>query len=187
MDHLHLDQSYVLGSSMGSTIALAAARSQPRRLPRVIVQGGFARRPLVRGELFLARLSCYFPGTMRHLPLRERVLRRSHFAPFANRPPEVWQYLIDQTGSAPISATAYHALLVNRIDIRAILPEVRQPVLMICGDCDTLIGPAHEEMLLKGLPNAGRVTISGCGHMPSSTHPDIFAAVIRDFLTPVHC
>jgi pimeloyl-ACP methyl ester carboxylesterase len=39
-------------------------------------------------------------------------------------------------------------------------------------------------MLLQGLPNAGRVVIAGCGHVPSYTHPEILAEVIQQFLTP---
>jgi hypothetical protein len=41
-----------------------------------------------------------------------------------------------------------------------------------------------EEGLLAGLPNAGRVEIGGCGHMPYLTHPEALAEVVRRFLTP---
>jgi pimeloyl-ACP methyl ester carboxylesterase len=39
-------------------------------------------------------------------------------------------------------------------------------------------------MLLHGLPNAGRVILEGCGHVPSYTHPEAVAEVVRQFLTP---
>jgi pimeloyl-ACP methyl ester carboxylesterase len=42
----------------------------------------------------------------------------------------------------------------------------------------------YEEMLLQGLPNAGRIVLEGCGHTPSYTHPEVLAEVIRQFLTP---
>ena len=184
LDHLGLPQSYVFGSSFGSTITLAAAHQQPKRLPRVILQGGFARRPLYRAELLLARIARYLPGIMGGLPFRERLIRRALCGPFAGRPAEAWQYCLECTATPPVSATGYHALILNRVDLRPILPEIRQPVLLLCGEIDPLIGPIHEEVLLKGLPNAGRVTISGCGHTPSFTHPELLAALVRDFLTP---
>jgi 3-oxoadipate enol-lactonase len=184
LDHLDLKQSYVLGSSFGSTIALAAARLQPRRLPRLILQGGFARRPLFPAELLLARVSRYLPGEMRHLPYRERILQRVHYAPFVGRAPDVWQTFLDWTGSTPIAAAAWQALILHRVDIRRILLHIRQPVLLVCGDRDPLITAAHEEVLLKGLPNAGRIVIPGAGHMPSYTHPESLAMIVRDFLTP---
>ena len=154
LDHLRLKQSYALGSSFGSTIALAAARLRPERLPRLILQGGFARRPLVRAELLLARLTSFLPGTMSHLPFRVKMIQRGHFEPFAGRSPEVWETFLDLTGQTPLAAAARHALILNRVDLRPILPQIRQPVLLVCGDRDPLIGAAEENVLLAGLPNA---------------------------------
>jgi pimeloyl-ACP methyl ester carboxylesterase len=184
LDHLQVQRSYVLGSSFGATVALAAAHARPERLPRVIVQGGFARRPLQRAELFLARVLCYLPGTMAGLPLRERVLRRSHYEPFAECPSAFWSNCLQWTGIPSVSGVAYQAQMLHRADLRRLLPAIHQPVLLICGDRDPLIGPAHEEVLLKGLPNAGRITLEGSGHLPYFTHPDLLAAVVQNFLTP---
>src|SRR5262245_23689709 len=47
LDHLGIAQSYLFGSSFGSTIALAAMHENPGRTPRAILHGGFAWRPLV--------------------------------------------------------------------------------------------------------------------------------------------
>jgi len=148
------------------------------------LQGGFARRPLVRAELLLARVSCYWPGSMRHLPLRKRILQQAHSLPFTNRPAEVWQTFLEWTGEVPIVAAARQALLLHRVDLRRLLPEIRQPVLLICGDRDPLIGADQEDVLLQGLPNARRVVVADCGHMPSYTHPEALAAIAHEFLTP---
>jgi len=75
-------------------------------------------------------------------------------------------------------------VLLHRIDVRPLLGEIRQPVLLVCGDRDPLVGRACEEVLLRGLPSAGRVELSRCGHFPYLTHPDLLAAVVGDFLTP---
>jgi pimeloyl-ACP methyl ester carboxylesterase len=184
LDHLQLKQSYAFGSSFGATIALAAGRLQPQRLPRLVLQGGFARRPLARAELLLARITCYLPGSMRHLPYRERILERTHLEPFTNRSSQVWRTFLEWTGETPIAATARQALVLHRVDLRSVLPEIRQPVLLLCGDGDPLIGASQEEVLLQGLPNVGRVVIPGCGHMASYTHPEAVASITHDFLTP---
>jgi pimeloyl-ACP methyl ester carboxylesterase len=184
LDQVQLKQSYLYGSSFGSTIALAAAHAQPQRVPRLLIQGGFAWRPLIRAELLVARLTCYVPGLMHRLPYRERILQRSHFEPFAKRPPEVWQTFLEWTGDIPIAATARQALVLHRLDLRRLLPQIRQPVLLVCGDRDPLIGAAQEDVLLQGLPNAARVVIPDCGHMASYTHPEALALITRDFLTP---
>jgi pimeloyl-ACP methyl ester carboxylesterase len=184
LDHLGVRQSYVLGSSFGSTIALKALRARPERLPRAVLQGGLARRPLTRAEHLLARVARFFPGSMTWVPLRRTVVRAINSAAFAGRSPAVWDYFLQCSGRAAVAAFAHQALLLHRLDLRALLPEVRQPVLLVCGDRDTVVPRVHEEMLLQGLPNAGRVTIEGCGHVPSYTHPEVFAEVVRQFLTP---
>lgn len=184
LDHLGLRQAYLFGSSFGSTVALTAMHQRPERLRRGILQGGFARRPLARAELWLARLARFWPGTMRLLPYRAEAMRRSHHGPFAERPPELWEHFRAYSGAKPISTMAHHALLLHGTDLRPILGQVRQPVLMVCGDRDPLVRPAHEEDLLRGLPNVRRVELVNCGHFPYLTHPEVLAELVRQFLTP---
>jgi pimeloyl-ACP methyl ester carboxylesterase len=184
LDHLSLKQSYLLGSSFGGTIALAAMHSSPERFPRSVLQGTFARRPLSVVEGLLARLARYWPGTMRLLPGRSAILRWFHSAPFAERPREVWDFFLERSNTHPIAAVSHRALLIHHLDLRSILPTIRQPVLMVCGDHDPLVGPACELTLLAGLPNAGRAIITSCGHNPLFSHPEILAELTRQFLTP---
>ena len=103
---------------------------------------------------------------------------------FAPRTPDVWKNFLDNTGRTLIAGFARHALILKDLDLRTLLPAIRQPVLLMCGDYDRVVPPLFQEMLLAGLPNAGRVVIEHCGHMPSYTHPEIFAEVVRQFLTP---
>jgi pimeloyl-ACP methyl ester carboxylesterase len=185
LDHLGVNQSYVLGSSFGSTVALSALRERPECVPRGILQGGLAWRPLRKAERVLARVARLLPGRMARVPLRERMIDRVHSRPFEHRPLAVWKYFLDLTGRTPIRTLGYQARWLDQVDLRPLLPEVRQPVLLVCGERDPLIGRSHEQTLLQGLPNAGRVLIEGCGHTPSYTHPEVLAEVVRQFLTPV--
>ena len=61
------------------------------------------------------------------------------------------------------------------------LPEIRQPVLLVCGDDDPLVGRSCETELLKGLPNARRIEFVGCGHFPYLTHTEVLAEVLRQY------
>ena len=146
--------------------------------------GGFAWRPLARAEIGLARMARYWPGRMRLLPFRTKALRHSHYGPFSGCEAALWDYFLDYTGSVPIATLAHHALLLHATDLRPILPAIRQPVLMIGSDCDPLVRPVHEEILLRGLPNVRRAEVANCGHFPFLTHPEILAELIRQFLTP---
>ncbi len=182
LDHLRIGPSYLYGASFGSTVVLRLLHEQPRRFPRAVLQGGFACRPLAPAEWLLARAARHWRGTMNRLPLFKALQRHAHFGPFAAGPPEVWHYYLDD--DRPIAAVAAHALLLHGTDLRPLLGAVRQPVLLVCGDCDPLVSRRCEDVLLEGLPNAGRVEIGGCGHMPYLTHPEQLADVVRAFLTP---
>jgi pimeloyl-ACP methyl ester carboxylesterase len=59
--------------------------------------------------------------------------------------------------------------------------------MLVCGDCDPLVAKPCEDELQRGLPNAGRVELSGCGHNPILSHPEVLTEVVRRFLTPPAC
>jgi len=187
LDHLGVQRCDVFGSSFGSTIALASLYDRPERFQRGVLQGGFAHRPLAWAEVLLARLARYWPWAMHRLPLRSPVLRQSHVGPFSGRGPEFWEFFMRQSGVPPMNAVARRALLLHEIDIRRLLPAIRQPVLLICGDDDPLVGRACEDVLQAGLPQATRVEITHCGHLPQFTHPEVLAEVTRQFLTEAPC
>lgn len=187
LDHLGIQQTYLLGGSFGSTIALGALREWPGRFPRAVLQGGFARRRLAPAEVALCWLARYSPGSMERMPLRRAALTRAHFEPFAGREPEVWEYFLSRWCAPPIAAVARRALILHGVDLRDRLPEIRQPVLLVCGDRDPLVNRACEEELLTRLPHADRIELPGCGHNPQFTHPEVFAEVLSRFLSPAAC
>jgi pimeloyl-ACP methyl ester carboxylesterase len=187
LDHLQVSRCYLLGSSFGATIALRAMRGHPERVPRAILQGGVAQRSFRRAERFLAWIARRLPGRMAGLPKRERLLRAGNGFAFAHQPEEVWRYFVECTGQPRIAAVGHQARLLQEVDLRAELPAIGQPVLVVEGEYDRVVPAAYQKVLLEGLPNAGRAVIQGCGHIPSYTHPEVFAEVIRRFLTPAEC
>ena len=42
---------------------------------------------------------------------------------------------------------ARRALLLHRVDLRPLLPAIRQPVLLVCGSHDPLVGKARNPMV----------------------------------------
>jgi hypothetical protein len=52
-----------------------------------------------------------------------------------------------------VALLAQRALVLHGVDLRPRLPEIRQPILLVCGDCDPLVGSACAAELLMGLPH----------------------------------
>ena len=74
------------------------AITYPQRLNRVILQGGFARRPLIRIERGLARVGRYWPWLMGDLPIRETSMRKLEAHAFVTAPKEIFETYIKNRG-----------------------------------------------------------------------------------------
>ena len=183
LDHVHAKQAYVLGSSFGTTIALNVLHREPGRIPRALLQGAFAQRQLGSLEIALASIARILPGSTRQLPYREKISSKLNGASFGDRL-DLWKYFLDTTGCTPIAAFAHQVLMLRTLDLRPILPDIRQPVLLVGGDNDQVIPRHLQETLLTGLPNARRVELEGVGHVPSYSHPELLAEVVRRFFLP---
>src|SRR5262249_31322321 len=154
------------------TIVLKAMHARPERLPRGILQGGLAYRPLRRAERLLAYLGRFLPGAMASLPLREKMLLKATGGAFKEMFPDVWDHYLECSGRARVPASASRAYMLRTLALRPFLPAVRQPVLLLCGDQDRVVPRPYAEVLRQGLPNARLVVIEGCGHVPSYTNPE---------------
>jgi pimeloyl-ACP methyl ester carboxylesterase len=187
VDHLGLDEAYLYGSSFGSTIVLKALHAMPERFPRGVLQGGFAYRRLAPAEILLVSMARYWPGAMHQLPFREATLRHSHYLPFTGREAAAWSYFVERCSSPPMAAVSRRALTLHGVDLRPALPDIHQPVLVLCGEGDPLVNRVCEEDLLRGLPHASRAEIRGCGHYPYFSHPEVLAELVLRFLTPLPC
>jgi 3-oxoadipate enol-lactonase len=186
LDHLDMPRATPFGSSFASTIVLAALHRHPERLPRGILQGGFAHRPLELWERILCGFARYWSGPLGSLPMRERLDSPSDMRVFVNLP-EAYRFHRLNSDVLPMAAVARRALMILDVDLRPILPAIRQPVLMICGDSDQIVTAECEEPLLAGLPKAARVELPACGHYPQYTHAPLVAEVIRQFLGAPAC
>jgi pimeloyl-ACP methyl ester carboxylesterase len=184
LDHLRLDRTYVLGSSFGATVAVRAAADRPDRFARMILQGGFARRPVHPRDVVLARFARYWRGRMRSMPIKTALKNPKEASVFETVTADCKQFFQDNVGSAPIAATARLGLIIAGLDLRPLLGRLTMPVRLIGGDRDGIVAPERERELLDGLPNAERIEIPGCGHVPQYTHPGLLAELVRVFLNP---
>jgi pimeloyl-ACP methyl ester carboxylesterase len=184
VDHLGIGRADLFGSSFGSTVVLRTAISCPDRVRRVVLQGGFARRPLARWERGLSRLGRYWPWLMRDLPFRVAEMNRLEARHFRTSPPEVMRFLLDNSGGTPCRAAALRTLMLDRLDLRPYLSAVRCPVLMLGGDGDSIVPRQYEAEVEAGLPDVRRVEFAGCGHYPQYTRPAGSAAAVVGFLGP---
>ena len=183
LERLKLDHVDLLGSSFGSTVALRYAANRPERVNRIVLQGGFARRPLKRFERGLARLARYWPGVMRDVTIRSRVMADYDRPQFEMADPAIYRFFLECSGVPTIEAAARRGLMTHSLDLRPMLSRITHPLLLIGGDRDPLVPVFFQNELVRALPNGRRIEFSPCGHYPQYTHAKAMAEAMRKFLT----
>ena len=184
IDHLRLGRLFLAGISFGSTVALKALDCEPRRFPRAVVQGAFARRrftPAERLALFLGRR---IPGTAARLPFREKVLEHNSRMDFPRIIEDRWPFYLEQNGLTPIKALAHRTSLVARLDLRPTLARIGSDLLLIQGREDRIVPERYFEELKALLPHSESLVLPTVGHIPHLTHAEMLARAIGDWLLP---
>lgn len=61
------------------------------------------------------------------------------------------------------------------------LPLIRVPTLVICGELDFVCGPAHARAIASRTPGAELAVVPDCGHIPQYEQPELFRAIVSDW------
>lgn len=184
LDHLKIGRAFPVGLSFGSTIVFGLLKREPRRFPRAVVQGAFARREFTRAERLALRLGRRLPGTIERLPLRRRILDWNSRPSFPAAVTDRWSFYLDQNGRTPIAPLAHRLDLVGALDLRPALPAMTTEILLLQGNEDRIVPRACQDDLARRLPRATAVRMPLVGHQPHYTHFEGLAQAIGDFLLP---
>lgn len=181
MIHLGLPHADVIGLSMGGSIAMSAAVRAPERIRRLVAVDSWGYST----PEFVALLN------HRRRMLDERDVGRyaditlsQLFTPgFIERNPDV----VGEYRARTVSAVRPESLLkafeaCARFDLRADLPKIRIPTLVIVGREDRLLPPTNSEYLQRTIPGARLAILEGSGHMPHWERTEEFCALVEKFL-----
>ncbi len=181
LDALGIDQTTLVGNSMGAWIALIAALRCPERIRRLVLVGSafvygmpegitpgeLARRAnpatLAEMESYLGRI--FYSAAFRS---REEVQRR-----FAD-------HLAKNDGHT-IRAVC-ESLAAGEDVLTASIGSIRQPTLILHGQNDDVAPVAVSERLRSELPNAELVVIDDCGHWPQIEKTKLFIEALHRFM-----
>jgi pimeloyl-[acyl-carrier protein] methyl ester esterase len=87
-------------------------------------------------------------------------------------------------GEAQPEALSAGLNMLAASDLRATLPHVRLPVLVIAGQHDRITPAAASRALTQLLPDARYIEIRRAAHVPFLSHPKLFAKWLQSFLRP---
>ncbi len=187
IDALGLDRFDLVGHSVGGWIAAELAVRHPEKIRRLVLVGacGLSVPGHLIGDVFMHshpdRGVDY--GTLRHLLFAsaDSDVGKAFFPDGrGDLEDEVRRYAMLRFGSFVGFRPPY---FYNRA-LRERLHRAAMPALVLWGEHDHMVPPAHGEAYAAGLPGARGVTrIEGAGHAALIEQPDASALAIRNFLS----
>jgi pimeloyl-ACP methyl ester carboxylesterase len=134
VDAAGLDQFTILGVSQSCSIAVAYAVRHPHRVSRLILYGGFAKGWRRRGDRHQIATHEAMTTLMREgwgsdTPIFRELFTHS-LMPGADQEQTAWFNELQRVTVSPENASRLHVAF-GQIDVSALLPEVRVPVLVL--------------------------------------------------------
>ena len=153
-----------LGESFGGMVLLAAARAHPKMFERMMLLNTFPyfpQRAKIRLGVALYSLLPY--SWMR--AYRARNIKRTLFGPEVAA--EDRSFYSEQTRLVPRAGYLARLRIIRDTDLRARLPEIKVPTLVLAGTADGLLDSVGAARLLAdALPHARLKLLEGAGHTP---------------------
>lgn len=176
----------VAGWSLGGQVALAWAHRYPQQVKRLMLIAATPRfvgaadwphgmAPEVFAE-FSASLARDTAATLR----RFLLLQTQGDAQARKVARQLEAALVLQ--ALPDSSVLIETLRwLQTTDLRATLPDIAQPTLVIHGDRDRIAAPAAADYLAAHLPHARLTLLPGAAHAPFISEPDVTCKLMMDF------
>jgi pimeloyl-ACP methyl ester carboxylesterase len=181
-DELQHESLSLHATSLGGLWALASAVQAPARIRRLSIQAGFARRQFSGVERAGLTALSRWPAPLSRLPTVRTLLDYNHARWFPPFDLTRWQFCRETLLSTPLPQLALRARLAQQLDLRADLPRVEVPVLLVATEGEgSLLAAAREELTAR-LPRCRVESLDNTGQLPHVTHPHRLAKLLSTFL-----
>ena len=174
------------GWSLGSMLALQAARLVPEKISRLILVG--STPCFMQREGWLTAQAPDLLDTFNSAVAQDAATTLHRFIALLNqgdaqaRP--IGRALTGRTlgGELPDTATLTRGLdWLREVDLRAQIPQIKAPALLIHGERDPLMPLAAAQWLEARLPDARLDIFASAAHAPFLASPERFATLVSNF------
>jgi class 3 adenylate cyclase len=187
MDAVGSARAAIYGISAGASVALLCAAMHPERVQAIITYLGFARY-FDADDYPIGRPLSERNSTLRSVRERwgdlERPYALEHFPDLASDPEFVRRFARGQQLSSSKHAAVATIQVVNDSDIRAVLPLVQVPALVVYPE-DAPFFRAAGEYLAQHIPNATPFVIASADTLHLAPGPEVVFDAVEEFLTGV--
>jgi len=183
LDDLGIERASVGGVSLGGMIAMWLAAHAPERVERLVVCCSSAHMPPASAwhERAAAVRAAGSVGAV-----VDAVAERWTTPGFRAAHPEVVEGLRAMLVETPPEGYAGCCEAIAGTDLRAALPSISAPTLVIVGEQDPATPPPHGRAIAGAVPGARLESLSPAAHLAGVEQPDACAALILEHLDLDH-
>ena len=180
LDELELERVSLIGGSSGSCTAVAFTAAFPERVERLVLYGSYSDG----AALTAPGVSTAILAAVRaHWGLGSRLLSDIFIGGAESAERERFARFQREAATAETAA----ALLghVYRLDVRAHLPLIRRPAVVVHRRDDRAVPYRLGREVAAAIPGAMFIPLQGCAHFPWHGDVDSVARACREGLAPV--
>jgi pimeloyl-ACP methyl ester carboxylesterase/DNA-binding winged helix-turn-helix (wHTH) protein len=173
--------------SQGCALGVTYAVRHPERVSRLVIYGGYARGWAKRGDQAEIVRRSALGALIEHGWGQDnpafRQIFTTRFMPEGSPDQAHWLNDLQRMTASPVNARRLHDAF-GEVDVRALLPQVRAPTLVLHTRDDGAVPFSEGRLLAAEIPGARFVPLEGRNHLLIETEPawqQCFAA-IRAFL-----
>lgn len=180
LNRMEVNSVYMVGISMGGTIALQFALDHPTILDSLILVNTFARLRPKKISYWLFYTIRFLLIMVLGLPTQARYLVNKLF-PYPDQEilRETFFDQIIQANQAGYRSTIKSFVKFN---LTKRLCEIQTPTLVVTGDRDSVVPPKTQIELVEKIPYARQIVINNAGHAVIVEKPNEFNQAVIDFL-----
>lgn len=180
--HLGIEQSHLVGFSLGAIIAQAFALAHPEKVSRLVLISAVAgRTPAEQARVRERARAIREVGATQHA--RNSADRWFTEAFQQSHPDIIARHCRRFTANDPAAYSAAYQVLAQS-DLAGRLSEIRQPTLIITGQHDIGSTPRMAELMRQKIARSELHILPGLKHALLLEAPDRIAGLIRRFITP---
>jgi pimeloyl-ACP methyl ester carboxylesterase len=170
-----------VGVSMGGMLLLELLRQAPQRVRAGALLGSTAR-PDTPELIKLRSQACELFAAGRMDEVLRANLPLSFHPDSASRRDLVADYLAMIRRAGADQLIAQNRAVMARVDSRPRLSAIACPLLVICGDADTITPPDQAAEIATAVPGARLKMVPRAGHMLTMEQPALVTSLLTDWL-----
>jgi 3-oxoadipate enol-lactonase len=178
LDDLNIEKTHWCGLSMGGMVGQWLGAHAPERLGKIVLANTSSHYP--DPSIWETRIKAVKDGGL--ASVADTVIAGWLTQEFRERQPDVAEKMKAMLRATPVEGYLASCEALARLDLRADLPDIKNPTLVIAGRYDKSTPIAMAEAIRSKIPGAN-MTIVDAAHISNVEAPLAFNDAVLGFLT----